>query len=108
MRSPSSAHASSSHYTLSLHDALPIYQPARLATNSAETEQRQASIDQVRAIQSLGSMPLTVLTSTKLASFYSDPLPDRKSTRLNSSHPSMSYAVFCFEYNTPTALAILA
>ena len=57
-------------------------QPARLATNSAETEQRQTSIDQVRAIQSLGNMPLTVLTSTKLASFYSDPVPEELSGRL--------------------------
>jgi pimeloyl-ACP methyl ester carboxylesterase len=59
-----------------------VNQPARLATNSAEAEQRQASINQVRAIQSLGSMPLTVLTSTKLTSFYSDPLPEELSGRL--------------------------
>src|SRR5690348_18025403 len=26
-----------------------------------------------------------------------DPLEDRKSTRLNSSHPSISYAVFCLK-----------
>src|SRR5690348_18384491 len=25
------------------------------------------------------------------------PVPDRKSTRLNSSHPSISYAVFCLK-----------
>jgi pimeloyl-ACP methyl ester carboxylesterase len=56
--------------------------PARLATNSAETELRQTSIDQVRAIQSLGTIPLAVLTSTKLASFYSDPLPAEPSGRL--------------------------
>src|SRR5690348_10016089 len=31
------------------------------------------------------------------------PLLDRKSTRLNSSHPSISYAVFCLKKkNTPT------
>jgi pimeloyl-ACP methyl ester carboxylesterase len=54
----------------------------RLATNSAETEQRQNSIDQVRAIQSLGTIPLVVLTSTKLASFYNDPLPTEPSPRL--------------------------
>jgi len=57
-------------------------QPARLATNSAEIEQRQTSIDQVRAIQSLGTIPLAVITSTKLASFYSDPLPAELSPRL--------------------------
>src|SRR5438876_8023385 len=27
----------------------------------------------------------------------SEPRPDRKSTRLNSSHPSISYAVFCLK-----------
>src|SRR5690348_18112424 len=27
-------------------------------------------------------------------------LPDRKSTRLNSSHPSISYAVFCLKKKT--------
>jgi pimeloyl-ACP methyl ester carboxylesterase len=55
---------------------------ARLATNSAETEQRQNSIDQVRAIPSLGAIPLAVLTSTKLASFYRDPLPAEPAGRL--------------------------
>src|SRR5438445_5652552 len=31
-------------------------------------------------------------------------LPDRKSTRLNSSHANISYAVFCLKKkNTPTA-----
>src|SRR3712207_7212444 len=28
------------------------------------------------------------------------PLPDRKSTRLNSSHANISYAVFCLKKNT--------
>src|SRR5438876_6603805 len=30
------------------------------------------------------------------------PLPDRKSTRLNSSHPSISYAVFCLKKKKKT------
>src|SRR5438876_7572623 len=29
---------------------------------------------------------------------------DRKSTRLNSSHPSISYAVFCLKKKTPRSL----
>jgi pimeloyl-ACP methyl ester carboxylesterase len=57
-------------------------QRARLATYIGETEQRQTSIDQVRAIQSLGSLPLTVPTSTKFGSFYRDPLPAEPSGRL--------------------------
>src|SRR5690348_17651998 len=31
---------------------------------------------------------------------------DRKSTRLNSSHPSISYAVFCLKKNTPITKTI--
>src|SRR5690348_18225702 len=30
---------------------------------------------------------------------------DRKSTRLNSSHPSISYAVFCLKKKTPSSSA---
>src|SRR5215207_1265342 len=37
-----------------------INQPARLATTRAETEQREANMARVRAISSLGNMPLTV------------------------------------------------
>src|SRR5438876_2179843 len=32
------------------------------------------------------------------------PVPDRKSTRLNSSHPSISYAVFCLKKKTALEL----
>src|SRR3712207_7110415 len=37
---------------------------------------------------------VTVLSSTAVASFLS---ADRKSTRLNSSHANISYAVFCLK-----------
>lgn len=57
-------------------------QPARLATYRAETAQREHTIDQVRAIPSLGSLPLAVLTSTTLTPFYHDPLPAGLSGRL--------------------------
>jgi pimeloyl-ACP methyl ester carboxylesterase len=57
-------------------------QPAQLATTSAEAAQRESNMARVRAIQSLGSLPLTVLTSTKFASFYRDPLPAQPSGRL--------------------------
>src|SRR5690348_17587503 len=33
--------------------------------------------------------------------------PDRKSTRLNSSHPSSSYAVFCLGKQTPPNKTVL-
>lgn len=56
--------------------------PARLATTIAETEQRQANVDRVRAIPSLGSLPLAVLASTKITTFYRDPLPAELPGRL--------------------------
>src|SRR6267154_5482173 len=61
-------------YTLSLHDALPIQD--RVGAQCA------CFIELVRV---------------------DDEVLDRKSTRLNSSHPSTSYAVFCLKKKkTPT------
>src|SRR5207249_9725991 len=58
-------------YTLSLHDALPICLHAR---------GRRAGRPRPRGRAPLGAAPR-----------------DRKSTRLNSSHVSISYAVFCLK-----------
>src|SRR5699024_12220694 len=67
-------------YTLSLHDALPI---------SACSSSRRLAIALLRfAAWFLWMTPLlTALSSER----------DRKSTRLNSSHVSISYAVFCLK-----------
>src|SRR3989440_11915703 len=67
-------------YTLSLHDALPI---CGLGTLDAAKEKRVWGIG-VDADQSF--LGPHVLTSA-----------DRKSTRLNSSHDQISYAVFCLK-----------
>src|SRR2546426_5449025 len=62
-------------YTLSLHDALPIY--ARRGVSVAlELERAPAALGGHRA---------------------PDQREDRKSTRLNSSHLVISYAVFCLK-----------
>src|ERR1039458_10689877 len=55
-------------YTLSLHDALPILWPRIGRAADASPAKRPAAIQ-----------------------------PDRKSTRLNSSHLGISYAVFCLK-----------
>src|SRR5690348_2620800 len=70
-------------YTLSLHDALPI---------SAATERRlrTAALIGIRT-ERKASRSTRMLSSTTTA------IIDRKSTRLNSSHPSISYAVFCLK-----------
>jgi pimeloyl-ACP methyl ester carboxylesterase len=54
-----------------------------MSTVSAESQQRQASIGQVRRIGTLGDLPLVVLASTNAASFYGDPVPIELSGRVS-------------------------
>src|SRR5947208_17166946 len=68
-------------YTLSLHDALPI--SARLHARESDSNPH------LRA----GRSPV----SRMARSGYGCPHQDRKSTRLNSSHQIISYAVFCLK-----------
>src|SRR5690242_21958012 len=70
-------------YTLSLHDALPIYPLYNLAVAQQDVGDDEATVAGIRQV--LATM----------ASAWKD--PDRKSTRLNSSHMSISYAVFCLK-----------
>src|SRR5256885_12730628 len=65
-------------YTLSLHDALPIYQGNR----------------SVHQWVKLNPNEVNIFENGFLAEFK---LADRKSTRLNSSHLVISYAVFCLK-----------
>src|SRR5439155_25767840 len=81
--------ASTEIYTLSLHDALPI---------------SLALPDDVALIAGNGSDEIlqiitTAVTKPGAAIVAPDPSfePDRKSTRLNSSHVAISYAVFCLK-----------
>src|SRR2546421_12821369 len=64
-------------YTLSLHDALPI-------SRGSPRPAPRASPPQRRPRQPARAAP-------------SRSRPDRKSTRLNSSHDQISYAVFCLK-----------
>src|SRR5258705_6044215 len=68
-------------YTLSLHDALPIF--------------ADRALPGAHAIEEISRVTVAVIR----------PRADRKSTRLNSSHLGISYAVFCLKkkkrsYNT--------
>src|SRR5438132_9069022 len=82
-------------YTLSLHDALPISLRARAGlpadaaggaggcvapTGGAQSHHRPVSSQESRATRAAASLSA-----------------DRKSTRLNSSHTVISYAVFCLK-----------
>src|SRR2546422_2912192 len=67
-------------YTLSLHDALPI-------SNSALGD----------SIWFFARTPAGSFTAKKVADLGKGRVGDRKSTRLNSSHGYISYAVFCLK-----------
>src|SRR5437868_12189115 len=83
-------------YTLSLHDALPISATSlqcirrrwRCASNRESSSRRSQS----------GHRRTTEAQLTSAA--------DRKSTRLNSSHVSISYAVFCLKKKNNDAIPV--
>src|SRR5687768_18484904 len=60
-------------YTLSLHDALPISEPSDAGILSRKQQPERRDADDAHVLK------------------------DRKSTRLNSSHGYISYAVFCLK-----------
>src|SRR2546430_3665537 len=68
-------------YTLSLHDALPIFDEADLGREQGVRD----VFRQLRALRRHHEQRLI------------GPQKDRKSTRLNSSHSQISYAVFCLK-----------
>src|SRR3712207_8747438 len=91
-------------YTLSLHDALPIL---RMGQSVHATEFREVLEDSLswivhepfgrikscaarRNSYDIGNAVIEVLADMR----------DRKSTRLNSSHANISYAVFCLKKKT--------
>src|SRR5690625_6933774 len=77
-------------YTLSLHDALPI---SKKGQDVLEKEiERQGRVDQAVVFQP--KSPLNAFCMFFLAR-------DRKSTRLNSSHVAISYAVYCLKKKKP-------
>src|SRR2546430_5800784 len=71
-------------YTLPLHDALPIYGRGG-AARSGEPPFGRLELGEQRRRQAL-AVPAQILAQL-----------DRKSTRLNSSHSQISYAVFCLK-----------
>src|SRR3712207_8429388 len=82
-------------YTLSLHDALPIY------SNEATDAQAHIPADHClgRGFACSGAgKPLQHAGLNQVDRAVRPARPqDRKSTRLNSSHANISYAVFCLK-----------
>src|SRR2546422_1411725 len=76
-------------YTLSLHDALPILTPKSLIVDAG------AAAGTIVAVKDESGNTIP------------NPTVDRKSTRLNSSHGYISYAVFCLKKKKKSTSTIL-
>src|SRR3712207_7695451 len=84
-------------YTLSLHDALPILPQAPDNNQGPWVQLEEYSRDLARRGNEL------YITSGVIGSRGTLP-KDRKSTRLNSSHANISYAVFCLKKKKKTSI----
>src|SRR3712207_7338155 len=94
-------------YTLSLHDALPIFGP--LGAPAPEDGDEERSDEQHgRGDPELPRQPQVAVVG-EVVHLGKDTVGDRKSTRLNSSHANISYAVFCLKkkkYHHPPSVAL--
>src|SRR5437867_7292874 len=80
-------------YTLSLHDALPIWQDRAITD-------RAVDVYVLRLRQKVEEDPANPRMIHSVRGFGYTFEQDRKSTRLNSSHRTISYAVFCLKKKT--------
>src|SRR5205807_10553720 len=90
-------------YTLSLHDALPIWHPAHPGVHGRRRDRSQSARRGARAGDgtSIRRLQRPLRRSDRggcnLSCTVARDRRDRKSTRLNSSHLVISYAVFCLK-----------
>src|SRR5207249_5487042 len=86
---------------LSLHDALPIFDDGALVDALRDGKLGGAGLDTFAREPLPADSPLWSLPNVVVTPHASNSSPrvrqDRKSTRLNSSHVSISYAVFCLK-----------
>src|SRR3712207_8015272 len=79
-------------YTLSLHDALPILRAPRSAGGTTTQSPAYRGCQHAPTYQERSYFDTAPATRTGCRV-----VGDRKSTRLNSSHANISYAVFCLK-----------
>src|SRR3712207_7933236 len=84
-------------YTLSLHDALPIWTPFCEAFRGP----RAGSMEKADARRSASRSKWAGVCANDCRGS-----EDRKSTRLNSSHANISYAVFCLKKKNNSILLL--
>src|SRR2546430_10009894 len=95
-------------YTLSLHDALPILRSSPLMRRSPHRGfSRPKRRIRLRSSSEIGGRPRRGRKPNADQCFRTSSwCQDRKSTRLNSSHSQISYAVFCLKKKKTTSRVI--
>src|SRR3712207_6854451 len=93
-------------YTLSLHDALPISRPQGLDPRNTLTRTGPCAAAQ-GAGRRVGHAVDGATARLRPRHLAAGVLADRKSTRLNSSHANISYAVFCLKKKKNITLLIM-
>src|SRR5207248_9399671 len=92
-------------YPLSLHDALPISFPSSQRRGGREINKDAAKPPSSERTgwseRRTAGLCQTDHPVRSLEGGFAASLLDRKSTRLNSSHRTISYAVFCLKKKTP-------
>src|SRR5699024_11991713 len=87
-------------HPLSLHDALPIFKEAPHRAPNHVLVNEYTPGQGIMPHEDGGAYYPTVATVSLGGAVVLDLYEDRKSTRLNSSHVSISYAVFCLKKKT--------
>src|SRR3712207_8927890 len=92
-------------YTLSLHDALPICKRSCGAPGPASPSRhdRFRLAGKAAGVEDERQRPRSLLAPVGLPK---GACRDRKSTRLNSSHANISYAVFCLKKKKTTPVLL--
>src|SRR5437867_12906505 len=85
--------------TLSLHDALPIFSPIAEPGRRRGTGRGHFTGDGNDDPAGSGAGRIVVAVAREVT--------DRKSTRLNSSHRTISYAVFCLKKKKKTSIVLI-
>src|SRR5207248_9068583 len=94
--------------SLSLHDALPILECVELAPafGPPGAYESGSKLHALHTLRDVRSQSAEWRAKGEPAPPYEE--EDRKSTRLNSSHRTISYAVFCLKKKTKTKSKLLA
>src|SRR5207253_8294062 len=90
--------------TLSLHDALPIFDLQQIEEAEALRGGRIPLSIAARIVSNVAEGLEHAHRATDSRGAALGLVQDRKSTRLNSSHVAISYAVFCLKKKTPRTL----